>query len=147
MKTKIFILIVIFYLIFLNCVMPEPDYNWYNIRVPNEIESYSSGIKIYNWVIINIEYRKYANGFHSAQQTLNEMQGNCANIALTILALWYKLTGEKGKLVYCLTNIAGENKLHYSVKIDGHLMSEKYIIKIYDIIDFDDIAEYIYYRQ
>lgn len=139
-----FIFIAIVFIVTLsNCSMVEVDNDWYNLnRVPKELTSTSSNTEIFNWVIDNIDYKMYANGFHSAQQTLNEKIGNCANMSLLALALVYNLKGIEGELVYCNR----PEGLHYTVRIN-HKIIEPGITEIYDIISFDDIAEFIYYRQ
>ena len=139
---KIFILVVIT-IILINCSMPSIDNNWYNLNeIPNQIINEKSGGAIVSWVINNIDYELYANGFNLAQETLDTGKGNCANMSLLEIALWYKLTGEKGNLIYC-SNSKG---LHYCAQLSDKIW-ESDIKEIYDIIKFDDIAEFIYYRQ
>lgn len=148
MKNLIIVLTVI---IFFSCSMIEPNYNWYDCKVPSDLKTFDRGYtkesQVAVWVMHNIDYKLYANGFHSVQQTLNEMQGNCANRALTILAIYYQTTGEKGQLIYCWHDNGKTKGLHYAAKINGYIMEGEYITQTYDVIDFDDITEYIYYRQ
>jgi hypothetical protein len=108
-------------------------------KIPKNIES---RVKIYNWLINNITYELYANTFRVAQVTLDSKKGNCANKALLELALIKNILNKKGELVYCQKK-AG---LHYTVRIDNEILEDG-ITAIYEVIAFDDIAEYIYYRQ
>jgi hypothetical protein len=78
------------------------DNNWYQINeIPADLQNIAINEKgICTWVITHIHYKMYVNGFHSAQKTLDEKEGNCANRALLKLALIYKLYGGKGDLYY-----------------------------------------------
>ncbi|HEY0089946.1 MAG TPA: hypothetical protein VGB37_13940 [Candidatus Lokiarchaeia archaeon] len=137
--------------VLLNCSMIEPDYKWYDCRIPTELKKLDPVLinerGVAFWVDDEVKYKLYANGFHSAQQTLNEMQGNCANKALVKIALWYQLTGQKGQLVYCWYTNGKVSGFHYAAKINGYIAEKEYITAVYEIISFDNIAEFIYYRQ
>jgi hypothetical protein len=128
------------------------NYDWYVIEIPSTVvkcEKCHVQNNHYNtklWIENNIEYSLYANRFQSAQKTLDERKANCANIALVKLALMYKLTGIKGKLYYgWLDSDMDVDKIggwHYETSF--YNMKG---FKLYESIEFDNIPEYIYYRQ
>ena len=128
---------ILFCIIIFSCSEPLMS-NWYELdQIPNELKDIKDKKEIYSWVVRNVEYEFYANGFKDAQKTLDSMKGNCANISLLTLALNYKIRQNKGQLVYC----SKKEGLHYTVRIDGKII-EPTITEIYNIIEFDDIANY-----
>ena len=131
---NLFLTIILFSII-LSCSEPLQD-NWYELSsIPSKLKNTDNAIDIFNWVIDNVDYVSYANNFHSAQKTLDEKKGNCANMALLTLALNYEIRNNKGQLVYCKN---GNDGLHYTVRINGKII-EPGIKEIYNIIDFDNI--------
>jgi len=139
-----FLILLVMAIFIIGCdSMPSIDGDWHKLDdSPNNLNNSNNGLDIVSWVIDNIEYECYANGFNTARETYKKRSGNCANMALLEIALWYKITGKKGSLIYCLH----KNGLHYCAKIDGKIW-ETNIEEIYDVIEFDNIAEFIYYRQ
>lgn len=125
--------------------------NWYYLEksnIPVEIEHIENkndaGNDIVHWVVDNISYKNYANGFKPAEETLRIREGNCANMALLELALNYEITDgkSKGDLVYCWHG----GGLHYAARMNGKI-EETDITQIYEEVPFDKIGDYIYYRQ
>ena len=116
--------------------------NWYIVSPPSELQK-TDKVTIFNWCVKNISYKSYANGFHPAQQTLDEQTGNCANISLLVLALDNNINGSHGDLILCCHS---DNILHYTPRIDGEII-EPGITQIFQVIKWNDIPEYIYLRQ
>jgi hypothetical protein len=158
---KYIILIAILFLT-LNCALQEPVTdlsNWDNLRddqIPNELkklnwdykESYEYNIAIcFNWCVTHIDYKLYANGFHDVSKTFEDSQGNCANLSLSELNLISRLSNYKvkGNLVYCWNKLF--NGLHYTIMVNGYYPEKNRISIIYEIISYDNIANYILYRQ
>ena len=86
---------------------------------------------------------EYNSSFHKAQKTIDEKKGNCANRSLASLALIYKIKGLKYDLLYGWQDDGNGNAgFHYQTSyesMNGFILYEKIL--------FDNIAEYIYYRQ
>lgn len=143
------LLVVFLVLLFLGCSMPINN-NWYDLKeVPIELRNgYINENDICIYVLKEVEYQLYANGFRPAEITLARKTGNCANITLLTIALIYKIKNVKCQLVYCYAdNKIGKKGLHYASMINGRILDNIVIKEIYEVIEFDDIAEYIYYRQ
>lgn len=145
-KFGLFIIIII---CLSSCTMQEYLIDWYSISdVPKSLEdeivnSDNIELTIHNWSVDNIEYKFYANGFVPAQETLDKKNGNCANKTLLVIALNYKITGEKAILVYCRKS----EGLHYTTKFKNKGIIEPGILEVYEEIKFEDISQYIYWRQ
>lgn len=145
MKTLILLLTVFL----IGCSMPQINNQWYELNsIPAQLKNETNPIKIFNWVVNNMDYRSYANGFVPAQETLNRETANCANLTLLILALNYNIRHTKGDLILCLqkNNSTGETGIHYTPRIDG-IIIEQGILQIYRVIKWDDIPNYIFENQ
>ena len=136
-------LIIFIIFLFFSCSEIQISNDWYYLHeIPKQLINEKDKIEIFIWVVDNINYKMYANGFHSAQKTLNEKTGNCANLTLLTLALDYKINKRKGELVYCRK----KEGLHYTSRMCNKII-EPNIIEIYEVISFDDIANYIEFRK
>jgi hypothetical protein len=146
--SKYFLIIILLLIILNSCSMTVPDNNWYDIPdnlVPTELNNSNIDYQsVFDWVIKNTEYIQYANGFHPVKKTLSDMFGNCANRSILEIALYYKITGKKANLIFCYADQGnGVAGLHYTSS-DNDTIYEKYVTKIYYVIEFDNIAGYIY---
>ena len=161
MKRFLALLLLTLTIILSNCNMQTEEElkDWYNLNsdyIPNELKNLNwnndtdnSSIIVHNYVVAHFTYVEYANEFHSAEQTLEEKKGNCANLSLVELALVNYLSNGKvqGKLIYCYVIDPIQSGLHYTPEFNNDIMMKKYITAIYDIVDFNNIGNYIYFRQ
>ncbi|MCK9596085.1 twin-arginine translocation signal domain-containing protein [Candidatus Pacearchaeota archaeon] len=156
-----------------NCQMPFGDMeDWYNLskseiptilrtRVREDNGNYffrwiegdtalesELGKYINLWMDSNLVYEYYLDKFQPARATLEDGKGNSARQALLRLALAYNLTdgNVKGDLVPCWNNSPFHGGFYYASRINGKL-NKKSITDIYDVIPFDEIADYTSKKQ
>jgi len=120
--------------------------DWYLIDDSTISSNIDSEIDIYNWSLNNINYisDRENNGrkdyLQIPRETLKKRKGDCEDIALLDLAIWYARQNKKGSLDY-LTSKTGKG--HVEPNFKGKIFYDDFFEKIKEY-SWNDISYLIY---
>ena len=138
MKKILFLLFIVF---IFSCAYENNDFSW-DINYDFGDADLSSQEKIWAWVVLNIEYvypdNIYDNPLISPQIVLERGYGNCKNIVPLMMAIDYKINGNKTYCTVMGTNFDKKTHLVWDTGSKTYFNNSKFTKKLFSI-HFDDV--------
>lgn len=145
---KSFILLFIISICF-SCALSQHDlYYWWDYdesRIPAEIQTKEDIVKFcfsekyiqFEWDSVNYGKCDY---FALPNETLRNNSGDCEDLAILALALFYKKLNKKGYLIIGIIDSSDINSVHAYIEVDGKSYNKNNVKYVWNKVYFDDLG-------